>query len=67
MLTVQILGGVYAMLHRNFVQEYIPKLKEVLWENILKSPDQNIRNFTKERIDGICESMSDLLKRVYSI
>ena len=64
---VSMLGNCHAVFHREFALEYIPKLKKAVWENVLKSPDSNTRNFTKEKIEGIYNAFDHLLKRVYSI
>lgn len=64
---VGIVGNCSAVLHRDFAQDYIPKLWKAVWENILKSPDSNIRNFSKEKIEGLCKEFDSLLKRVYSV
>lgn len=64
---VSLLGNCHAVFHRDFALEYIPKLKKAVWENIIMSPDSNIRNFSKEKIEGICNGFDLLLKRVYSI
>jgi len=66
-LIVTILGNIHAVLHRDFCYDYVPRLKEAVWRNLLKSPDSNIRNFTKERIDNIIQAFDGLLKRVYSL
>ena len=55
------------MLHRVFAIQYVPKITSALWNNLLHSPDSNIRNFTKERLDNIYDSIGEILKRVYSI
>ena len=64
---ITVIGNVHAILHREFCYEYIPKLKEAVWKNILKSPDSNIRNFTKEKLDNIVSAFDGLLKRTFSI
>jgi len=61
------IGNIYGILHRDFAVEYIPKFKEAVWRNILKSPDSNIRNFNKDRLDAIVQAFDPLLKRVYSL
>lgn len=66
-LMVTLLGNISSTLHREFALEYIPKLQEAVWTNLLKSPDSNIRNFTKERIDNILQAFDLLLKRIYSL
>jgi len=62
-----ILGNIHCILHRDFALEYIPKFKDAVWRNILKSPDSNLRNFTKERIDTIIQAFDPLLKRIVSL
>lgn len=37
-----------------------------MFANILESSVQNMRNFSKERIDKIVKALSDLLTRVYA-
>ena len=66
-LLVTVLGNIHTILHHDFCYEYIPKFKEAIWKNILESPDSNIRNFTKEKIDNIVAAFDGLLKRVFSI
>jgi len=66
-IMVTLIGNLHSVLHRDFALEYIPKLKEAVWRNLLKSPESNIRNFTKERIDNIIQAFDALLKRVYSL
>jgi hypothetical protein len=62
-----LVGNLYGVMHRNFAYEYIPRLKDAIFGNILKSPDSNIRNFSKDRIDSVINSLDSLLKRCYSI
>lgn len=66
-LMVTLIGNISGTLHKDFANEYIPRLQEAVWRNLLKSPDSNIRNFTKERIDNIIQAFDLLLKRVYSL
>ena len=66
-IMVTLMGNISSVLHRDFAVEFIPRLEEVVWRNLLKSPDSNIRNFTKERIDNILQAFDLLLKRVYSL
>lgn len=56
-----------AYLVRMFALEYIPKLKDAVFNNILKSPENNIRNMAKEKYDHIQKALDDLLKRGYSL
>ena len=62
-----LVGNCHSVFHREFALEYIPKLKKAAWESVLKSPDSNIRNFSKEKIESITNAFDLLLKRVYSI
>jgi len=62
-----ILGNLATILHRDFAFAYIPKLKEAVWHNLLSSPDSNIRNFTKDKIEHIVTAFDALLKRVHSL
>ena len=63
---VGIIGNLYGILVKEFAQSYIPKFKEAIWKNLLKSPEANIRNFTKDKIDSIVTSFEPLLKRAYT-
>mmetsp|Transcript_29246 Transcript_29246/g.26679 ORF Transcript_29246/g.26679 Transcript_29246/m.26679 type:complete len:169 (+) Transcript_29246:968-1474(+) len=62
-----LVGNLHGVLHRNFAYNYIPKFKECVFQNILKSPDSNVRNFNKDRIDNIISAFDSLLKRCYSL
>ena len=66
-LLVSVVGNISLLLHKDFADEYIPSLKSAVWNNIVKSPESNIRNFTKERLDEIIEACETLFKRLYSI
>lgn len=66
-IMMTILENLNSVLHRDFVYEYVPRLKEAVWRNLLESPESNIRNFTKERIDSILNAFDILLKRAYSL
>jgi len=60
-----IIGNISNLLHREFANEYIPVLRKAVWKNLLQSPDSNIRNFTKEKLDDIVSAFETLLKRIY--
>ena len=62
-----IIAGLFMVYHREFAFSYIPKFKEAVWRNLLKSPESNIRNFTKDKIDSIVQAFEMILKRVYTI
>lgn len=64
---ISIVGGLGTILHRDFALEYIPKLKDAVWRNLLESPEGNIRNFTKDKIEAITGGFDILLKRVVSL
>lgn len=64
---VTFLGNVHPLLFRNFALEYIPKLKDAVFQNLLKGPESNVRNFSKEKIESLLSSMDLLLKRAYSL
>jgi hypothetical protein len=64
---VSALGCLHAIYLQQFAVDYIPRLFAALSKNILKSPEANIRNFTREKIDDLLEGLDRLLKRAYSI
>lgn len=64
---IQILSYISPFLRKSFCYKWIPLLKEAVWENLLKSPISNIRNFKKKSFQTIKEGLGHLLKRVYSI
>ena len=55
------------MLYRGFALPYIMRLKESVFSNLLESPNGNLRNFTKEKIDMVIRIMQELLKRSYAL
>lgn len=66
-LLVSIVGNLNSILHREFAFDFVPRLKDAVWANLLNSPDSNIRNFNKEKIDSVVQGFESLLKRVYSL
>lgn len=48
----------------SFLDQYIFKLAEAIYENIGKLTEVNLRNFTLEQVYAILKNMEDLLKRV---
>ncbi len=64
---VSALGSIHAIYLRQFANDFIPRLFTALSKNILRSPEANIRNFTREKIDDLLEGLDRLLKRAYSI
>lgn len=65
-LLVEIVNNLNPMLYRDFAESFIGKFKDAVFENILRSPNSNLRNFSKEKIDGLIKNMQELLKRVFS-
>ena len=61
------LGNVHALYVRMFVKEFVPELKDAVLKNLLQSPEVNIRNMGKEKLDLILKAMENLLKRNYSL
>jgi hypothetical protein len=64
---MQGLHSMSPLLYRTFALEYIPKLKDAVFNNILKSPENNIRNMSKEKYDYVQKALDDLLKRGFSL
>ena len=64
---VTILGNVHALFFRTFALEYFPKLKEAVFTNLLKGPESNVRNFTKDKIESLLAAMNVLMKRCFSL
>lgn len=65
-LILEIVHGFNAMLYRGFAEDYMKLLKDAVVENIIESPNNNIRMFTKEKIDGIIKMLQEIVKRAYS-
>ncbi len=60
---IGILANTHMILYRDFALEYIPKLIKAVVDNIKSSPDSNVRNFSKERIENLMAGLDLLLKR----
>lgn len=41
------LKNIYALFYRDFIKEFLEKLHPLVIKNIIKSPDTNVRNFSK--------------------
>jgi len=55
------------LFYRYFAIEYLPKLCTAVLNNILKGPESNVRNFSKEKIEAVVQSLDNLMKRFYSL
>ncbi|CAD8116913.1 unnamed protein product [Paramecium sonneborni] len=64
---VVVIYNFQELLHRQFVQTYIPQLFDAVQNNILSSPDNNLRNFSSQKIIDILQALSNLLKRVHPL
>ncbi|CAD8206268.1 unnamed protein product [Paramecium pentaurelia] len=64
---MQILNNIHEMLHKQFIINYVPALQIAVQNNILQSTDNNLRNFSAQKITDILQSLTNLLKRVYPI
>ena len=50
---INVLGSCAPFLYEPFAKIYVPKIVDVVIKNILESPEANIRNFNKDRINSI--------------
>ncbi|CAD8119650.1 unnamed protein product [Paramecium sonneborni] len=64
---MQILNNIHEMLHKQFVINYIPNLYIAVQNNILQSADNNLRNFTTQKITDVLYALNNLMKRIYPI
>ncbi|CAD8179644.1 unnamed protein product [Paramecium octaurelia] len=64
---MQVLNNIHEMLNKSFVSSYVPTLEIAVQNNILQSPDNNLRNFSAQKITDILQSLANLLKRVYTL
>ena len=55
------------LFYRDFIREYLDKLYPIVIKNVIKSPDTNVRNFSKQKLDNTLGGLQVLLKRVYSL
>jgi hypothetical protein len=47
-LYINVLGLIQPFFKKSFCYEWVPKLKQAVWDNLLQSPITNIRNFKKK-------------------
>ena len=64
---VYALGSIHGILYRNFAIDYIPAFWAGVKENILRSPDNVLRQMEISKLEVISRSYSNLLKRVLSV
>ena len=62
-----ILGNIHEQLTRNFCYSYVPALWDHVQNNLLNSPDSNLRNFSSQKISECLNGLGLVLKRVYSL
>jgi hypothetical protein len=55
------------MLHRDFCQQFVPRLQQAVWYNLLNPPVASLRNYKQKEFSFIKKALSALLKRIYSI
>ena len=47
--------------------DYVPQFKDAVQSNLLKSPEVNIRNMAKEKLDQTIKGTENLVRRAYSL
>lgn len=69
-VTIEVIGvvsHVCRLFHRDYALSYLPKLADSLVRYLLSSPDSNIRNFSKERLDTLFLSFDEFFSRYLSL
>lgn len=64
---IDILSEGCYMLHRKFLQSFVPRFSEAVRSFFLSIPDIEIRKMKKERLDNIIAAMDKILHRVYTV
>lgn len=67
MLHLEILNNINPMFYREFAIDFIGQLKDAVIRNVLESPNNNLRNLAKEKIDFVVKMLQELLKRAFPI
>jgi ubiquitin carboxyl-terminal hydrolase 34 len=57
----------HEMLHRDVAINLAPKLTEAVIYNLMNSPDNNLRNFSTQRIQESLLNLGLIAKRFYSL
>ncbi|KRW99755.1 Armadillo-type fold [Pseudocohnilembus persalinus] len=60
---LQFFSQIQPYFHRDFAREINDRIFEAAEFSLLNSPSQNIRNFTKDKIEYILRALRELLKR----
>lgn len=58
---IQSLGGIAENMHKTFIDNYIQRLLSALSDKILKAKPVDIKNFKKEQIEELVNTMWDRL------
>lgn len=61
------LGNLHGILYRKFALEFLPKILNAAFDNVLESPESNFRNFTKDKIEGVITGLEKIAKRLYTV
>ena len=61
------IGQMHEMLHRRFAVAYAPRLTDAVVFNLMNSPDNNLRNFSTQRIQESLQALGLVAKRYYSL
>jgi len=64
---IEILGTIWALFHRKFACEYIPKVKDAVVECLKAIHSTEVRKLERDCLDKIGFHLSNLLRRVYTV
>ena len=54
----------YNIYHKEFITEYGPKIIEISKRKLIESPEKDLRDVRRERIEGIIKGIDNILRRI---
>ncbi len=64
---LKFMGNLHAVFYKEFALEFLPKFISATLANIMKSPEWNLKKFTKQLIANISDQLELLAKRCMSL
>lgn len=61
------LGNLHGVFYRKFAIDYLQKVLDGAFYNVLNTPESNFRNFTKDKIEGVITGLEKIVKRLYTL
>ena len=63
-ILVSALTAPYCIYHKDFALDYGPQLIEISRKKLLRSPDKELRDVRREKIEGVIKGIDNMMRRL---